>query len=44
MNFIKCADTPIVFHSLIDDNSNLLYGGDIKYTFNPKDLAISSKT
>eukprot|EP00298_Acanthocystis_sp_HF-20_P004226 c14564_g1_i1.p1 GENE.c14564_g1_i1~~c14564_g1_i1.p1 ORF type:complete len:181 (+),score=42.29 c14564_g1_i1:53-595(+) len=40
MNYITCADTPIVFHSL--ENNNLSWGGDMKVQFQPDQLCINS--
>ena len=43
MNYIKCADTPVVFHSLNDDHE-LIWGGSIVEPFDPSTLAISLVT
>ncbi len=34
MNFISCPDTPIVFRRM--ENQELIYGGDLKITFEPE--------
>ena len=44
LNFIRPAATPIVFHSLVNDNSKLVYGGNMKQPFDPSMLAISVNT
>eukprot|EP00501_MAST-03F_sp_TOSAG23-6_P001197 GSMAST32.ASY1.ANO1.1241.1 assembled CDS len=43
MNFIKAADTPIVFHDLqeTDGKWNLLFGSSIKVPFDPELLRVS---
>ena len=43
VNYIRPADTPIVFHSLTNDG-NLLYGGNLKQNFDSSRLAVSSRT
>jgi hypothetical protein len=42
VNYIRPADLPIVFHSLLD--GNLLYGGGLKQEFDCNRLAVSGKT
>jgi len=42
LNFIRPADTPIVFHDL--QQGNLFFGGSLSQPYNPQQLAISKKT
>ena len=42
LNFIRPADTPIVFHDL--QRGNLIFGGSLSQPYNPQHLAISKKT
>ena len=42
VNYIRPAATPIVFHALMD--GRLIYGGDLRQTFRPCDLAVSLST
>jgi hypothetical protein len=44
LNFVRPAATPIVFHSLTADRSQLVYGGSLVIPFDPTRLAISNKT
>ncbi|KAI9297090.1 hypothetical protein K502DRAFT_282963, partial [Neoconidiobolus thromboides FSU 785] len=39
-NFIKVEDTPIVFKD-IDEQGNLIWGGDLKFPMDPKKLYVS---
>ena len=51
INFVKCKDSPIVFHTLIREEGNegeneehyLLYGFDLKFPFQPSLLASNSE-
>jgi hypothetical protein len=43
-NFIRPAATPIVFHSLISDDSELSFAGNLVEPFNVENLAISPKS
>jgi len=42
VNHIRPVATPIVFHAMVD--GMLYYGGSLKQSFHPKDLAISWST
>jgi hypothetical protein len=42
INFIRPAATPIVFHSMI--NQDLIYGGNLTHAFDHTRLAVSKKT
>jgi hypothetical protein len=42
LNFIRPAATPIVFHTLQDNQ--LLFGGDLSQPFDPEKLAVSQHT
>jgi hypothetical protein len=44
LNFIRPAATPIVFHSLIDDGTTLVYGGTMVQPFDSSHLAVSEKS
>lgn len=43
-NYIRAADTPVVFHTLEDhdpDNAELVYAGDLRVPFHPAQLFMS---
>ena len=44
LNFIRPAATPIVFHSLIDNGTALVYGGTMVQPFDSSHLAVSEKS
>jgi hypothetical protein len=44
LNFIRPAATPMVFHSLTDQDTNLVFGGTMTQPFDPSRLAISEQT
>jgi hypothetical protein len=44
LNFIRPAATPIVFHSLIDNDTTLVYGGTMVQPFDSSHLAVSEKS
>eukprot|EP01080_Neovahlkampfia_damariscottae_P001269 gene1269-11356_t len=41
LNFLKCEDKPIVFYDLIEEK--LIYAGDLKVKFEPKNLFLNPK-
>jgi hypothetical protein len=44
VNYIRPACTPIVYHSILNNDNDLVYGGSLTHPFDNSRLAISKKT